>query len=236
MTFSRTFTRMIQVDRHTSMFDLFQALRDDSTPNTPAAFTEALMPEIKQSFWLLVSSNTVIDSQDTQVLPMILERAVPSGVSVALNVDWQPQLWGLPPHSPPSSEVLRRVQPLIWAAQLIHCTGEEAEMFFGTTDPVRLHNGLPQRPAVLIMDSAGDLQWCIGGLRGRLDFSMLQDHEVFLARLLDNLSTNPQLLGHAGPGVDAVADPDGLAEQLLTAAAASAGPSLIHNKGLFIDH
>ena len=56
---------------------------------------------------------------------------------------------------------------------------------------------------------------------------MLQDHDVFLARLLDNLCTNPQLLGSAGPGIDAIADPDNLAEQLLTAAAASSNPDQV---------
>ncbi len=57
---------------------------------------------------------------------------------------------------------------------------------------------------------------------------MLQDHELFLARLLDNRSTYPQLLSGAGPGIEAIDDPDGLAEQLLTAAVASVDPDQIH--------
>ena len=36
---------------------------------------------------------------------------------------------------------------------------------------------------------------------------MLQDHELFLARLLDNRTTYPQLLGGAGPGIEAIDDP-----------------------------
>ncbi|CAK6701116.1 hypothetical protein [Synechococcus sp. CBW1107] len=57
---------------------------------------------------------------------------------------------------------------------------------------------------------------------------MLQDHELFLARLLDNRSTYPQLLSGACPGIEAIDDPDGLAEQLLTAAVASVDPDQIH--------
>jgi len=176
------------------------------------------LPEISDSFWLLVTSNAVIDAQDTQALRMILARALPRGVSVALDVTWQPQRWSLPEQSAPTAEVLRRFRPLSQAAQLIRCTREEAEAFFGSDDPVWIHETLAQRPAVLISGPAGGLDWCIGGRRGRLDPSMLQDHAVFLARLLDNLCTHPQLLGSAGPGIDAVADPDGLAEQLLNAA------------------
>jgi hypothetical protein len=229
MTSTTESTRTPTADRHAPVFDLSQALRDGSTPDSPAALTEALMPEIRKSFWMLISSNAVIDGQDTQATRMILERAMPSGVSVAFDVDWQPQRWRLPPQSPPSAEVLRRIRPLARAAQLIRCTREEAEAFFGSTDPVRVHDTLPQRPAVLISDAGGGLHWCIGGRCGRMDPSMLRDHEVFLTQLLDNLSANPQLLGSAGPGIDAVANQEGLTEQLLTAAVASADPDQIQN-------
>ncbi len=224
---STAITGTAQAELHTPVFNLSQALHEGSNVQSPAAITEALLPEIRESFWLLISSNALIDARDVQVLRMILERALPSGISVALDVDWQPQRWHLPPQSPPTAEVLRRFQPLARAAHLIRCTGEEADTFFGSRDQVRVHETLTQRPAVLISDSAGTLNWCIGGRRGHLDPAMLQDHDVFLARLLDNLCTNPQLLGSAGPGIDAIADPDNLAEQLLTAAAASSNPDQV---------
>lgn len=223
MTPTTPVTSTTEAGRNTPVFDLSRALREVSPSRSPAAITEDLMPEIKESFWLLVSSNAVIDGQENQALRMILERALPSGVSVAFDLNWQPQRWGLPPESPPSAEVLRRLRALVEAAQLIRCTSEEADNVFGSSDPVQIHDMLPQRPAVLISGPAGGLDWCIGGRSGRLVPAMLQDHEVFLARLLDNLYANPQLLGSAGPGIDAVADPEGLAEQLLTAAVASAG-------------
>lgn len=225
-TSTPTTTRPTQTDRHTPLFDLSQALQIASSADSPAALTEAMLPRIRDSFWLLVSSNSVIEAQHAQAVSMILERAIPSGVSVALDLDWQPQRWGLPPQAPPSAEVLRRVQPLAWSAQLIRCSREEAEAFFGSADPVRVHrhDSLPQRPAVLIRADSGALDWCIGGRLGSLEASMLQDHDLFLTRLLDNLSSHPELLGNAGPGLDAVADPDGMAEQLLSAALAGSAP------------
>ena len=229
MTPTTPATSTTEAGRNTPVFDLSGALREVSPSRSPAAITEDLMPEIKESFWLLVSSNAVINGQENQALRMIFERALPSGVSVAFDLDWQPQHWGLPPASPPSAEVLRRIRPLVEGAQLIRCTSAEADTLFGSRDPVRIHDMLPQRPAVLISSPAGGLDWCIGGRSGRLDPEMLQDHEVFLARLMDNLCTNPQLLGSAGPGIDAVADPDGLAEQLLSAAAASVSPEPVQD-------
>jgi hypothetical protein len=216
-----TTNKTCQAQDSTSVVDFTEALSVASAHETPAALTEALLPGVTESFWLLVSSNALLEATQTQVLRMILRRALPSGVSIALDVDWKPECWGLPPDAAPTSEVLRRFRPLAQAAQLIRCGVDEADFFFSSTDPVLIQEGLPNRPAVLVMDQAGGLQWSIGGRKGRMDPSLVEDHDTFLARLLDKLCSHPQLLGNAGPGIDAIADPDALAEQLLAAAVPS---------------
>lgn len=47
---------------------------------------------------------------------------------------------------------------------------------------------------------------------------MLNEQKRFLRALLENLADNPELLGNAGPGSDAVADPDRLTDALLAVA------------------
>lgn len=209
------------VEGTTNLVDFSQAL-SETTASTPAARTEALLPGITESFWLLVTSNALIEARETQALTMILERALPRGVSMALEVSWTSERWGLPASAAPTPEVLRRFRPLAEAAQLIRCDVDEAEAFFNTADPVLIQQRLPQLPAVLVTGPAGGLQWSIGGRKGSMNPGLVEDNDTFLVRLLDRLCSHPQLLGNAGPGIDAIADPDLLAEQFLLAAAPAA--------------
>jgi len=216
-------------DSRTSLVDFSQALSETAASRMPAALTEALLPEITASFWLLVTSDALIDAKESQVLRMILDKALPSGVSMALELNWTPELWGLPAGAAPTPEILRRFRPLAEAAQLIRCSVEEAEAFFSSADPVAIQQHMAQRPALLITGPAGDLRWSIGGQKGRMDPGLVEDHDTFLARLLDKLCSHPQLLGSAGPGINAIADPDLLAEQLLSAAAPAAPSAGTHS-------
>lgn len=189
--------------------------------HTPAGLTEAMLPEINESFWLLITSDALLGASQHQVLQMVLNRTAPSSVLVALDVNWQAEHWGLPPEAGPTAEVLRRFQPLAEAAALIRCTSQEAEAFFFSRDPERIQERLAHRRAVLVTDSAGVIRWSIGGHCGRIAAGLVQNPDIFLAEMLENLCANPQLLATAGRGIQAIADPDRLCEQLGKAAAAS---------------
>lgn len=188
------------------------------TAQTPAGLTETVLPDVCNTSWLITTSNALIGATENQTLRMVLERALPQGVAIAVDVDWQPEAWGLPAGSPPSPEVLRRFQPLAQAASLIRCSRTEAEVFFGDRDPLQVHNALSQRPGVVITDCDGSVDWCLGGRRGTMGTLMVKDQESFFTALIENLAEHPALLGQAKPGRDAVADPDGLTEALLSAA------------------
>ncbi len=199
--------------------------RDQDAPgaggHTPAGLTEAMLPEINGSFWLLITSDALLGASQHQVLQMVLNRTAPSSVLVALDVNWQAEHWGLPPEAGPTAEVLRRFQQLAEAAALIRCTSQEAEAFFFSRDPERIKERLAHRPAVLVTDPAGVIRWSIGGHCGRIAAGLVQNPDIFLAEMLENLCANPQLLATAGRGIQAIADPDRLCEQLRKAAAAS---------------
>ena len=179
-------------------------------PHTPAGLTEAMLPEINESFWLLITSDALLGASQHQVLRMVLNRTAPSDVLVALDVNWQPEHWGLPPEALPTAEVLQRFQPLAEAAALIRCSSDEAEAFFFSRDPERIQDRLAHRPAVLVTDPARVIRWSIGGRCGRMAPGLVKNQDIFLAEMLENLCANPQLLGSAGPGIQAIADPDRL--------------------------
>ncbi|MEI6110233.1 MAG: hypothetical protein WCP63_00965 [Cyanobium sp. ELA712] len=67
---------------------------------------------------------------------------------------------------------------------------------------------------------ATSVGWCIGGTIGTMEAGMLIEQEHFFSALNTSFAEHPEFLGNAaeGPGTDAVADPDGLTDALLSAA------------------
>ena len=76
--------------------DFSQALSETES-STTAGCIEALLPGIAELFWLLANSNALIQASDARVLNMILERALPNGVSMALEVSWNLSAGGCQP-------------------------------------------------------------------------------------------------------------------------------------------
>ena len=179
---------------------------------TPAGLVDALMPDVSKTSWLLITSNSLVGATESTTLTMVLERAIPHGVAIALDVAWHPESWGLEPGSRPTPEVLRRFHPLAQEATLIRCTPEEADQFFSSDDPLAIHGALSQRPGVVITGIDGSVRWCIGGRLGTMETKMLNEQESFFSALIESFAEKPELLGNTGegPGTDAVADSDRL--------------------------
>lgn len=187
---------------------------------TPAGLVEALMPDVVKTSWLLITSSSLLGATESTTLTMVLERAIPHGVAIALDVAWHPTTWGLEPGSKPTQEVLRRFLPLAQAASLIRCIPEEADEFFSSHVPLAIHRSLSQRPGVIITGLDGSVRWCIGGRMGIFEARMLNEQERFFPALIESFAAKPELLGNTGegPGTDAVADADGLTDALFLAA------------------
>ncbi|WP_216904456.1 fructokinase [Synechococcus sp. CCY 9618] len=200
----------------------FSALFNEACASheTPEGLVENLMPQVSKTSWLLITSNSLVEATESTTLTMVLERAIPHGVSIALDVAWQPHSWGLEPGSQPPPEVLRRFLPLAQEAALIHCTPEEADDFFSSHDPLAIHSSLSQRPGVAITGTDGSVRWCLGGRMGTMETRMHDDQASFFSALIKSFAEHPELLGNAGegPGTDAAADPDGLTDALRSAA------------------
>lgn len=200
----------------TATLDLTTALSAELERHTPEGATERLSAELGRLSWLLVDSTMLAGRESAMSLRMLLERASAQGVAIALHLDWQPRQWGLEAESPPTAEVLRRFRTLAEAATLIGASDQEAAWFFQSSDPVEIHRAFSQKPAVLVCDPSGSLRWCLGGRSGQLQD--IHHTDAFLSRLIEGLTRQPELLGHAGPGTDAVAGSEALAQLLRQAA------------------
>ena len=53
---------------------------------TPAGLVEALMPDVSKTSWLLITSDSLVGATESTTLTMVLERAIPLGVAIALDV------------------------------------------------------------------------------------------------------------------------------------------------------
>jgi len=187
---------------------------------TVAGLVETLMPAVSKTPWLLITSNSLVGATESTTLTMVLERAIPHGVAIALDVAWQPKSWGLEQGSKPTPEVLRDFHPLAQEAALIRCTPDEADEFFSSHDPLEIHRSLSQSPGVVMTGIDGSVRWCIGGRMGTVETGIHHEQASFFSALIKSFAEKPELLGNAGegPGTDAVADPDGLTDALLSAA------------------
>ena len=185
----------------------------------PAGLVETLMPNVSKTSWLIITSGSLVGAIESTTLTMLIERAIPHGVSIALDVAWQPSSWGLEPGSKPTAEVLRRFHPLAQEASLIRCTQEEANEFFSSYDTLAIHCSLAQRPGVVITGIDGSVRWCMGGKMGTMDMRTLDDQGCFFSALIKIFAEKPELLGNAGegPGTNAVADLDALTDAMLSA-------------------
>jgi hypothetical protein len=221
LTFSKMLSTAISDPAIPAVIDFSAVFKEAyASHQTPAGLVETLMPDVFKTSWLLITSNSLVGATESTTLTMVLERAIPHGVAIALDVAWQPMSWGLEPGSKPTPEVLRDFHPLAQEAALIRCTPDEADEFFSSHDPLAIHRSLSQRPGVVITGSDGSVRWCIGGRMGTTETRMHHEQASFFSALIKSFAEKPELLGNAGegPGTDAVADPDGLTDALLSAA------------------
>jgi len=116
-----------------------------------------------------------------------------AGPALAVDLNWRPGFWGLPPGSDPPAAVQARIRPLLERTRLLKCSAGEARCFFGSEDPARIQAALPQRPAVCVTDGAGPLRWRLGGRAGVLQPPAIEvvdstgAGDAFLAGLLHGL-------------------------------------------------
>lgn len=123
-----------------------------------------------------------------------------AGPGLAVDLNWRPSFWGLPPGSDPPPEVQARIRPLLERARLIKCSAEEARSFFGSEDPGRISAALTHHPAVCVTDGGGPLRWRLGGREGVLQPPVIEAvdttgaGDAFLAGLLHGLVASAQPL------------------------------------------
>ena len=164
-----------------------------------AALSAALGPLLSTARWLLVGTIPFASPAAASALQLACRQAAAAGVPLALDVNWRPTFWdaATDPRSGPTTAQVTATAPLLMQAALIKCAREEAEWFFGSSDPAVVSASLPQRPDVVVTDGGAPLRWCFGGFSGELPgfrvpvVDTTGAGDAFTAGLLHSLLHNP---------------------------------------------
>jgi len=163
------------------------------------ALAAAFGPLLAAARWLLVGTIPLASPAAASALQLACRQAAAAGVPLALDVNWRPTFWdaATDPRSGPTAAQVTATAPLLTQAALIKCAREEAEWFFGSSDPVVVSASLPQRPEVVVTDGGAPLRWCFGGFSGELPgfrvpvVDTTGAGDAFTAGLLHGLLHNP---------------------------------------------
>jgi fructokinase len=163
-----------------------------------AALAPALEPLLRHAHWLLAGTIPLASPASAEALHLAVVAATERGVPLALDLNWRPTFWDVPPQ-----EALGRIRPLLDRAVLVKLAAEEAEWLAGCRDPRGISAVLAQAPAVVITDGEGAVSWWLGSQAGRLHAFTVPvvdttgAGDAFLAGLLHRLCAEPDLLRQA---------------------------------------
>lgn len=123
----------------------------------------ALPPALfAQCRWLLIGSIPLASPASAAALHRAVALQQAHGGQVVLDVNWRPSFW------PVEADAAReRLEPLLRQVQLLKLAAEEATWLFGSTDPQRVAQSLPQHPGVVITDGGHGVSWWLAGSAGR---------------------------------------------------------------------
>ena len=125
----------------------------------PVVLQQALAPLLSGARWLQLGTLPLASESAATALHTAVDGCAAAGVAVALDLNWRPTFWGLPPGAGPDPAARTVIEPLLRSASLLKLAAEEAEWFFGSRDPAVILTALPRRPLVVVTDGAAPLAW-----------------------------------------------------------------------------
>ena len=151
------------------------------------------------SQWLVIGTIPLGASTSSESLFWTVNHAFRNGIKIVLDVNWRPTFWdeSLLPSSGPNALALESISRLLNKAHLLKLAKEEALWFFGTDNPYKISQSLPQAPDVVVTNAQYSIKWILNKIEGETEtFSNISvvdttgAGDAFMAGLLYKLSAD----------------------------------------------
>ena len=118
--------------------------------------------------WLIVGTIPLSSDISSEAFLWCIEKAVKSGVKIALDLNWRPTFWRKKSSKvlEPTLEEKIKINTIVKNASLIKLAKEEAEWFFDSSNPRDISLSLPQIPSVVITDGPNYITWFLNNIYG----------------------------------------------------------------------
>ncbi len=124
----------------------------------------------RKASWLLIGTIPLATYASAEALKWCVEEASRTDIKIALDINWRPTFWdsSSSSHLGPSDHSREVISSLLEKASLLKLAKEEANWFFGHSDPCKISSSLPQKPDVVVTDGAQPVLWSIQSFVGEM--------------------------------------------------------------------
>ena len=125
-----------------------------------------LMGEAK---WLITGTIPLASEMSSQAFLWCIEKALQTGIKIAIDLNWRPTFWRkkVSVAFTPSLKEKKEIISILKYVSLIKLSKEEAQCFFGTSNPMEIALSFSHRPSVIITDGSNPILWFLNNHLGK---------------------------------------------------------------------
>ena len=120
--------------------------------------------------WLIAGTIPLASEISSEAFFWCIEKALRNGIKIALDLNWRPTFWrkNVSTSLSPTLKEKKEIISILENVSLIKLAKEEAQLFFNTTNPIKISSFLPNSPAVIVTDGSNPVSWLINNHSGNL--------------------------------------------------------------------
>jgi len=130
--------------------------------------SEISLPTLfKETRYFITGTNLLASDKSSEALLFLVEYASKSGVSIVIDANWREIFWD---NLDKSSQIQRqdhiqKIKKFLLNGDILKLSNEEAILFFGNNNPLRISQSLSKSPDVIITNGDKPISWFINGFQ-----------------------------------------------------------------------
>ena len=115
----------------------------------------------KETKYLITGTNLLASDKSSESLLFLVEYASKSGVSIVIDANWREIFWDS--YDKSSQDHMQKIKEFLINGDILKLSNEEAILFFGNNNPLRISQSLSKSPDVIITNGDKPISWFING-------------------------------------------------------------------------